>query len=177
MAAVPASIAAARPFKVRYSSQRKVGGHSRGRRYLLRDEEATANAVLTTAMDTWDDRGHQGAPARRLACSDGLWWTRVDPEILLTIGSQPPEAPRPRLPPSACCAIWIRSVQLGKGVDEGRRQKPSLTRSDVVVRRSGVTVVGVTRPVRHAAGIPEFGYLVRREGKPCVASSRYLRPW
>ena len=41
-----------------------------------------ANAVLTTAVDA------KVPLTRRLTCSGGLWWTRVDPKILLKIGRQ-----------------------------------------------------------------------------------------
>lgn len=47
-----------------------------------------ANAVLTTVVDTLGiDPGRRDARARRLAYSVRLWWTRMDLDILLKIGS------------------------------------------------------------------------------------------
>jgi hypothetical protein len=61
-----------------------LSGYHERRPTDVESEEASANAVLTTAVvDTRGQPWTLSVLARRLSCSGGLWWTRVDAEILL----------------------------------------------------------------------------------------------
>ena len=54
-------------------------------RYGQPDENQVdlANVLLTTAVDAWRRPWTTSRPGRRLSCSGGPWWTRVDPGVLL----------------------------------------------------------------------------------------------